>query len=159
MIPGFPVKTTHRTIAWELYQVPMCGTVEGCPKGLGSFAHRFGRVDRTGLIHWDHADMRATRRGLRVLFKLLALAHHRDYWTQPPWRRLYLTNVWASKEIRKHLHYNVRKEWTLVDRQKAAALLEKSRSRSTFDRHGRDRSLYMWLLRGGYNVHRRVTKH
>ena len=158
MIPGFPVKTTHRTIAWELYEVPMCGSHVECPKGFGTHAHRFGRVDRTGTIHWDHADRRASRRGLRVLFKMLALAHNRSYWDEPAWKKLYLTNVWASKEIRKKLHYNVRKQWTLTDRQKSVALLEKSRTRPS-DVHVADRNYYMWLRRGGYNVQRRVTKH
>lgn len=149
-LPGFPVHTTFRTVSMDLYGVMMCGG-PGCDRGWAKASHKRGRVARNGVIHWDRADMRANRRGTRNLFKLLALALNRDYWTEPNWKKLYLQNAWARKEIRARLHYNVRLEWTMTDRRMALQLLAASKKRP-INVHKTERNFYMWVRRSGYTL-------
>lgn len=147
-LPGFPPNTPMRTLSWDLYGVEMCGSHIGCRKGFGVTAHKKGRVDRAGTIHWDHADMRATRRGVRHLYKLLALAFNRAWWTEPRWRKLYLTNVWAWREAQRTLHFRIRKEWSYQDRKEAYLLVMGSPRKPRSIRH-QERNFYKWLYDAG----------
>ena len=90
-------------------------------------------------------NKRATRRGVRNLVKLIAIAYNGHWRKEPVWMRIYLTNVWARKEIREKLHYNVRVGWTMADRRQARELVsgKKRRLRTTH------RNFYMWLHREG----------
>lgn len=147
MIPGHPTHTTYRTIALTDYGVAMCGAQAGCPKGLGYRAHRDGKVDRAGTIHWREADTRASRRGMRNFLKLMGMAHNREWWAEPVWKRLYLSNVWAYKEAWHNYHYRIKAEWSFKDRQKAALLAYRSpKIRSLRYQH---RNFYAWLLVAG----------
>ena len=115
VIPGYPY-ATYREISAKEFRVLMCGAPLGCPKDFSRFAHTIGKVDRAGTIHWDNADKRATRRGMRTLMNLMALNFNRSYWAEPKWKQLYLVNTWAWKEARKRFHIVIKTEWTLKDR-------------------------------------------
>lgn len=145
MIPGYPVNTPLSTIAMQSWGIYTCQSHIGCKKGYGPGTHARGRVDNAGTIHWMQVDKRATRRGVRTLVKHIAIAYNGHWRKEPLWLRLHLTNVWARKEIREKLHYNVRLEWTMADRRQARELVshKKRRLRTTH------RNFYMWLYRGG----------
>jgi len=149
MIPGHPPNTTYRTIALEDYGVFMCGAQEGCPNKLGWIAHHYGRVDRAGTIHWRQADKRASRRGMRNFEKLMALVLHREWWTEPKWKKLYLVNVWASKEVGARYHYRVRAKWSYQDRKTALALARRSGRKRTGSLRRKHRGFYKWVLDAG----------
>jgi hypothetical protein len=156
-IHGYPPNTKFRTLAMDHYKVAMCGSHEGCEQGIGKLGHKLGRVDRKGNLHWDRADMRASKRGLRHLYKLLALSQYRPYQRMPKWKRLWLTNVWATKEVKRTLHHRIRKDWSRHDAQLIAGLLEKSRTRP--DNILEDEpGLMQWLHNRGYTVPRRKVK-
>lgn len=156
-IPGYPRNTSFRTLAWDKFAVNMCGSHIGCPKELSKLAHIRGRVDRAGTIHWDRADKRANKRGVRNMMKLMALVMNRDYWTEPRWRRLYLVNVWAYKHARSNFHFLVRKEWSYQDRLKAYHWSQIAHKKPGSLRW-KHRNFYKWLLDvgiiGGYNSKR-----
>ena len=158
-LPGYPPNTPMRRLAWEHYGVEMCASHVDCPKKFGRNAHWQGRVDRAGMIHWRKADTRSTRRGVRHLYKLLALVHHREWWTLPRWKKLHLTNVWAFKEVQRTLHIRVRKEWSYQDRKQAYLWVMRSRTKPSSLRH-KDRRFYKWLwdvgVIGGRNPSKRV---
>lgn len=160
-IPGYPRNTTFRTLAWDKFAVFMCGDYVGCPKGLSKLAHIRGRVDRAGTIHWDRADRRANKRGVRNMMKLMALVMNRDYWTEPRWRRLWLVNIWAFKHTKLHFHFQIRKEWSHTDRLKAYAWVQRARGRPSSLRW-QERNFYAWLHRDGIvgynNKNSKVTK-
>jgi hypothetical protein len=155
-IPGYPPNTTYRTIIWNEYEVFMCAAQAGCTKGLGWRAHWFGRVDRAGTIHWKQADRRASRRGMRVLMKLMAMVIHREWWTEPKWRQLYLTNVWATKEVRTRFHYMVRARWSYEDRKLALRLARTAGIRKTGSLRWSHRGFYKWVLDAGLLQHNEV---
>ena len=57
--------------------------------------------------------------------------------------RLYLTNVWAYKEILHKLHFKVRGSWSRSDKQRARALANKRQRRLRTDY----RNFYEWVKR------------
>jgi len=143
MIPGFPANTSYRRIADEVWGIPMCASQKGCPKGLGYLAHRHGRTDRTGMVHWTNADKRASRPGCRNLVKLIAMSYNGHWRAEPVWMRLYLTNVWAYKEILTKLHFKVRSSWSRSDKQQTVVLANK-KGRLL---HTDYRNFYEWVKR------------
>jgi hypothetical protein len=149
-IPGHPTKTSYRTIALEDFGVTMCGSQTECAgskRAQGWRAHWYGRVDRSGTIHWRQADKRATKRGMRNLMKLLALVFHREWWTEPRWRKLYLVNIWAYREIEKRYHYLVWAKWSYTDRLQSFEWARTANKRRSIRRA--DRNVYAWWLRAG----------
>lgn len=144
MIPGHPPKTTYRTIAQKDWGVPMCASADGCPKAMGWRAHWYGRPDRHGMIHWKQADARATRRGMRQFLKMMALNTHREWWTEPVWMRLYLTNVWAYRTLYSKYHYRMRVSWSISDRKEALRLAR--RSPKIHDLRHQYRNFYVWTV-------------
>lgn len=147
-IPGYPPNTLFRTLAWDKFGVFMCGSHVGCSKGFSKLAHMNGRVDRAGTIHWNHADMRATKRGVRNLMKLMALVMNRSYWDEPRWKRLYLVNVWAFRHTKLNFHFLVRAKWSHKDRVQAYEWARKARKKPGSLRW-KHRNFYKWLLDGG----------
>lgn len=149
MIPGHAKNTTYRTLALETYGVLMCASSEGCRKKLGWRAHQYGRVDRIGYIHWKQADARASRRGMRNMMKMMALVLNRSYEEEPRWKRIYLTNVWATKQIRLKYHYQVKASWSLTDRKEALRLARRAGPAKTGSLRWKHRGFYKWLLDAG----------
>lgn len=163
-IPGYPPNTKFRTLAWDKFQVLMCGSEVGCSRGFSRLAHIRGKVDRAGTIHWNRADKRATKRGVRNLMKLMALVMNRDYWDEPRWKRLYLVNVWAFYHTKKNFHFLVRARWSYQDRLKAYHWSQIARVKPGSLRWNH-RNFYVWLLHAGIvgskrvdYVHREVTE-
>lgn len=147
-IPGYPPNTKFRTLAWDKFGVPMCGSYIGCAKGFGRGMHMKGKVDRAGTIHWDRADMRATKRGVRNMMKLMALVMNRSYWAEPRWKRLWLVNVWAYWHTKSTFHFLVRAKWSHADRVKAYEWSKIARTPTGSLRH-KHRNFYKWLLDAG----------
>lgn len=144
MIPGYPPNTSLATVAMNSWGIHTCGSHIGCKKGLGPGTHSRGRVDYAGTIHWTQVEKRATRRGVRNLAKLIALAYNSHWRKEPVWMRLYLTNVWATEQIKAKLHYRVRASWSYSDRVEARQLASRRRRLRTTHR-----MFYMWLYRAG----------
>ena len=141
---------TYRQLAELDFGILMCnGRHETCPRGWGWHSHAFGRVDRAGMIHWKQADARANRRGMRSFMKLVGLCLHREWWTEPNWKRLHLTNVFAYEEIRRRYHYRVKAEWSYQDRLKAKRFLERNKVTNL---RNKDRNAYVWLANAGLRV-------
>jgi len=81
--------------------------------------------------------------------KLMALVINRAYWTEPKWKQLYLVNVWATKEVRKTYHYQVKASWSLTDRKEALRLARRAGPAKTGSLRWKHRGFYVWLLDAG----------
>ena len=145
MIPGYPPNTSLRTIAEGTWDIPMCSSAIGCKKGWSIYIHKHGRTDNAGTVHWDKADTRATKRGVRNLAKLIAIAYNSKWRAEPVWMRLYLVNVWATEQIKSKLHYRVRASWSAQDRARAKRLAYRKHRKIRTDH----RNFYTWMDRGG----------
>ena len=143
MIPGYPPNTPLYVIAMNTWGVHTCTSHIDCRKELGPSAHIRGVVDRAGTVHWRGANKRATKRGVRNLAKLIAIAYNGQWRNEPRWLRLYLTNVWAYKEIRDRLHYRVRAAWSAADRAEAWRLAT-SRHHRKIKLRTDHRNFYSW---------------
>jgi hypothetical protein len=161
VIPGHKPKTTYAEIGMQDFGIAVCFDKPSCPKGMSWRAHRLGRVDRAGGIHWLNGSKRASRRGMRRFMKLVAMAYNRDWWTEPRYRQLFLTNIWAYREIGKRYHYRVRSEWSHYDRLQTKDAIERAGYQKTGSIRYTDRNIYAWLERDGIRVqyrNKRVSK-
>lgn len=83
---------------------------------------------------------------MRNLMKLMALVERRDFWNEPKWKQLYLTNVWATLAIRNRYHYRIKRRWSMADRKLALKLYQAAPQGSLRHQH---RGVYKWLLDAG----------
>lgn len=112
-----------------------------CPSGLGTRAHRAGRVDLAGIVHWEGFPRKSTTRGLRHFLKLAGLALN-PYWAGlPRWLQLYHQNVWASWMAQRRFHIRIPTDEADADRRivQRAHFTKRLRLRTTH------RNVYAWL--------------
>jgi len=84
---------------------------------------------------------------MRHFLKLMGMAHHREWWTEPVWKRIYLSNTWATKEAKQRYHFQIKAAWSLEDRKKAARLAYRSPKIKSL--RWEQRNFYAWLLSEG----------
>lgn len=110
-----------------------------CAWGLR--AHRAGRVDPSGVVHWDGFPRKSTTRGLRRFLKLAGLATNPQWRREPYWLQLYLENVWASNEARRRFHLRIPTREADADRK----IVQRAHVRKGLLLRTHYRNVYAWL--------------
>lgn len=137
---GQPPHTTWAALAARM-GITICSSKATCPAGLGSLAHRDGRVSH-GAIHWEgFRRTRSSTRGLRHFLKLVALWLNPSWEREPSWRRLYLTNVAAYRMARDQYHLRLPAKEARRDMEEILKRTTGLRLRTTEPR------IYKWIYR------------
>ena len=106
----------------------VCDSKQGCGRKWGTVAHRDGRVDVHGFIHWDgFRRHRVTTRGLRQFLKLCALVFNQKWLDEPEWMRLWHINTWAYAEAQGRFHIRLHSKEANKDRERLLLLARRRR--------------------------------